>query len=79
MQTDPTSTAPALAALRLLQVSIDGPVVHLRLHRPEKRNAINDSLIAELHTAFVNLPPDAGAVVLSGAGAHFCAGLDLSE
>jgi enoyl-CoA hydratase/carnithine racemase len=79
MQNDLTSIAPALATLRLLQVTIDGPIVHLRLNRPEKRNAINDALIAELHTAFVNLPPGAGAVVLSGAGAHFCAGLDLSE
>src|SRR5262245_6187998 len=79
MQNDPTSTAPALAALRLLQVTIDGPIVHLCLNRPEKRNAINDVLIAELHTAFVNLPAQCGAVVLSGAGEHFCAGLDLSE
>jgi enoyl-CoA hydratase/carnithine racemase len=74
---DPTPSA--LTGLRLLQVTIDGPIVHLRLNRPQKRNAINDALIAELHTAFVNLPAKAGAVVLSGAGDHFCAGLDLSE
>jgi enoyl-CoA hydratase/carnithine racemase len=79
MSNDLTSTAPALAALRLLEVSLDGAIVHLRLNRPQKRNAINDALIAELHTAFVNLPAEARAVVLSGAGEHFCAGLDLSE
>jgi len=62
-----------------LQASIEGAVVHLRLNRPEKRNAISDALIAELHTAFVNLPEEARVVVLSGAGQHFCAGLDLSE
>jgi len=77
---DESSNIPAaLQALRLLDVGIEGPVVHLRLNRPEKRNAINDALIAELHTAFVNLPGSARAVVISGAGAHFCAGLDLSE
>jgi enoyl-CoA hydratase/carnithine racemase len=65
--------------LRLLEASLEGAVVHLRLNRPEKRNAINDALIAELHTAFVNLPDEARVVVLSGAGQHFCAGLDLSE
>jgi enoyl-CoA hydratase/carnithine racemase len=73
------SISPALAGLRLLEVARDGAVVHLRLNRPAKRNAINDTLIAELHTAFVNLPADARAVVISGAGEHFCAGLDLSE
>ena len=56
-----------------------GPVLHIRLNRPAKRNAINDALVAQLHTAFVNLPPEARAVVLSGEGEHFCAGLDLAE
>ena len=32
-----------------------------------------------LQTAFVNLPEDARAVVVSGEGEHFSAGLDLSE
>ena len=39
----------------------------------------NDPLVAALHTAFVNLPQEVRAVVLSGEGEHFCAGLDLSE
>jgi enoyl-CoA hydratase/carnithine racemase len=68
-----------LAQLELLRIEQRGAVVHLQLNRPAKRNAVNDALIAQLHTAFVNLPATAGAVVLSGAGEHFCAGLDLSE
>ena len=68
-----------LAGLDLLQIEQSGPVLHLRLNRPAKRNAINDTLVAQLHTAFVNLPADTRAVVVSGAGNHFCAGLDLSE
>jgi len=79
MQTPSIPGAAALGAHGLVEVSVDGAIVHLRLNRPEKRNAINDALIAELHTAFVNLPANARAVVVSGAGEHFCAGLDLSE
>jgi enoyl-CoA hydratase/carnithine racemase len=63
----------------VLHIEHDGLVTHLRLNRPAKRNAINDVLVAALHTAFVNLPEATRVVVLSGEGAHFCAGLDLSE
>ncbi|NDY92584.1 crotonase/enoyl-CoA hydratase family protein [Ideonella livida] len=68
-----------LATLDLLQITQAGKVLHLRLNRPAKRNAINDTLIAQIHTAFLNLPADVRAVVVSGEGDHFCAGLDLSE
>ncbi len=49
------------------------------MSRAAKRNAINDELIAAIHTAFINLPESTRVVVVSGAGEHFCAGLDLSE
>ena len=68
-----------LAQLDLLRIEQRGAVVHVRLNRPAKRNAISDTLVAQLQTAFINLPEAARAVVLSGEGAHFCAGLDLSE
>src|SRR4029079_12049396 len=48
-------------------------------NRPAKRNAINDALIAQLHAAFLAWPESVRAVVVSGEGAHFCSGLDLSE
>jgi len=63
---------PLLAAQR------DGPVLHLRLNRPAKRNAVNDALLMALHDAFAALAEDVRCVLLSGEGAHFCAGLDLS-
>ena len=69
----------ALAAFDLLTIEAAGAVAHIRLNRPAKRNAINDTLIAQLHSAFIALPMEVKAVVLSGAGEHFCAGLDLSE
>jgi enoyl-CoA hydratase/carnithine racemase len=68
-----------LRSLDLLRIELAGPVLHVRLNRPEKRNAVSDALVAQLHTCFVNVPDAAGAVVLSGAGDHFCAGLDLAE
>jgi enoyl-CoA hydratase/carnithine racemase len=74
--------APAtglLASLDLLRIDVGGTVLHVRLHRPAKRNALSDALIQQLHTAFVNLPEGVRAAVISGEGSHFCAGLDLAE
>lgn len=62
-----------------LQLTLDGEIAHLRLNRPEKRNAINNGLLQELEAAFDDLPTRAKVVVISGEGAHFSAGLDLSE
>lgn len=70
---------PLLAALDLLSISQHGPVLHIRLNRPAKRNALSDPLIQQLHTAFIHLPDGTRAAVISGEGDHFCAGLDLSE
>lgn len=86
-QTTPSANPPhafkplggLLASLDLLRLEMDGAVVHIRLNRPAKRNAISDALITQIHTAFVNLPEEARAVVITGEGDHFCAGLDLSE
>jgi enoyl-CoA hydratase/carnithine racemase len=74
-----TPASGLLATLNLLRIELGATVAHVRLNRPAKRNAISDTLISQLHTAFVNLPTDVRAVVLSGEGEHFCAGLDLSE
>ena len=79
MNSEFTPVSGLLAALDLLAISQSGPVLHLQLNRPAKRNAISDGLIQQLHSAFISLPDSVKAVVISGAGAHFCAGLDLSE
>jgi (methylthio)acryloyl-CoA hydratase len=75
----PLQAGGPLAALPLLRLEAAGPVLHVRLNRPAKRNSISDELLAQLHTVFVNLPKDIRAAVISGEGEHFCAGLDLSE
>lgn len=79
MSSDFQPATGLLATLDLLQISQRGAVAHVRLNRPAKRNAISDPLIQQLHTTFVNLPESVRAVVVSGEGSHFCAGLDLSE
>ena len=79
MSSDFSPIPGVLATLDLLQISQSDAVAHVRLNRPAKRNAISDALIGQIHTAFLNLPESVKAVVVSGAGDHFCAGLDLSE
>ncbi|MNV01872.1 2,3-dehydroadipyl-CoA hydratase [compost metagenome] len=63
----------------LVSVSIHDTVACLTLNRPHKRNALSLQVIAALRAAFESLPTTVRAVVLDGAGDHFCAGLDLSE
>ncbi len=65
--------------LTQLLVSHDGAVTIVALNRPQKRNALSDGVIAELQYCFENLNETTKCVVLHGLGAHFCAGLDLSE
>lgn len=63
----------------LLQIDQRGAVLHLQLNRPTKRNALSDALVEQLRAATAELPAAARAIVLSGAGEHFSAGLDLTE
>ena len=51
----------------------------LRLERSAKRNALNDPAVEGLRDFFAAPPEGLRAVVLHGAGDHFCAGLDLAE
>jgi enoyl-CoA hydratase/carnithine racemase len=56
-----------------------GNVAILRLSRPQKRNAIDDTTILGIESFFKALPKEIKAVVIHGAGQHFSAGLDLGE
>jgi enoyl-CoA hydratase/carnithine racemase len=61
----------------MLTVESNGPILQVRLNRPEVRNAFNDELIAALTKSFRTVPTGTRAVVLSGEGVAFCAGGDL--
>lgn len=49
------------------------------LNRPEKRNALSRQLWERLRGTFEGFDDTVRCVVLTGAGDHFCAGLDLAE
>jgi len=59
-----------------LRVERDGDVMRVTLARPERRNAFDAQLIADLTAAFSDVG-DARAVVLAGDGEAFCAGADI--
>jgi enoyl-CoA hydratase len=65
-------------------IEVEQPAEHvttLRLSRPDRLNALNYTLVAELHDALddVAADDDCRVVVLTGAGHGFCAGLDLRD
>ena len=53
---------------------VEGGVARITLNRPEKRNALNSEVIAELKAAIASSDQ---LILLSGAGADFCSGADL--
>ena len=57
----------------------DGAVARLTFNRPDRRNALTHAMMLELEDAFARLRVDneCRALVLRGAGGHFCAGGDL--
>jgi methylglutaconyl-CoA hydratase len=59
-----------------LKVERDDGVLRVTLARPERRNAFDAALIAELTEAFSDVG-DARVVVLTGEGPSFCAGADV--
>ena len=62
-----------------LSYEIDGPIAVIGLNRPAKRNALGETLIAELQLAVSRAGREARVGVLHGHGDHFSAGLDLAE
>src|SRR4029077_13767337 len=59
-----------------LKVERAGHVLRVTLAKPERRNAFDAALIAELTEAFADVG-DARAVLLEGEGPSFCAGADV--
>ena len=74
------ATPEAVVNERVL-VEVRDHVGHVTLNRPDKRNALDigmfDGLVAAAET--LSREEDVRAVVLSGAGQAFCAGLDLQS
>jgi methylglutaconyl-CoA hydratase len=65
----------------LVRYELAGAAAVVTIDRPDRRNALSRALIAALADAFARAAADAAvrAVVLTGSGAAFCAGMDLDE
>jgi methylglutaconyl-CoA hydratase len=63
-----------------IAIERQGPIGLITMNRPERHNAFDDTLIAELTEALRSMEAEDGirVVVLSGAGKSFCAGADLN-
>lgn len=64
----------------VVTVTKDGSISIIELNRPDKRNALNDELIAALKHALREADADESVkcIVIRGAGKDFCSGADLS-
>eukprot|EP01060_Flectonema_neradi_P002711 TRINITY_DN11722_c0_g1_i1.p1 TRINITY_DN11722_c0_g1~~TRINITY_DN11722_c0_g1_i1.p1 ORF type:complete len:273 (+),score=56.15 TRINITY_DN11722_c0_g1_i1:793-1611(+) len=66
---------------KTLEVTRDGGVLHVKINRPEKLNAMNKAFWSEMRDCFrqINADVECRAVVISGNGRLFTAGLDLMD
>ena len=64
-----------------ISLSIEGGVAHVRLNRADKMNALDDAMFEALIETGDGLANEKGlrAVVISGEGRAFCAGLDMGN
>jgi enoyl-CoA hydratase/carnithine racemase len=64
-----------------VSVTVDGGIADVRLNRPDKLNALDPAMFAALSEASADVAsrPGVRAVLLSGAGRGFCAGLDIGS
>jgi len=63
-----------------IRYAIEGGLATITLARPDKRNAVNQAMFTELGEAAERAAADPGvrAVLVTGDGPSFCAGIDLS-
>lgn len=64
----------------MVRVTLEGAVLIVTIHRPERRNAIDRETSLALAEAFDRLDSDdaVSVAILTGAGGHFSAGMDLN-
>jgi (methylthio)acryloyl-CoA hydratase len=64
---------------RYITIEQLGNVTTVTLNREDKRNCINEDMLAEIDQVFRKPPQGTRCFVLAAKGPHFCAGLDLKE
>ena len=62
-------------------LAMDGHVATVTLNRPERMNAISNKMLAQFSEVLLECDrdPEVRAILITGAGRGFCAGLDLQE
>jgi enoyl-CoA hydratase/carnithine racemase len=69
-----------MTATDAIALRFDGPVAHLRIRRPDKRNALTEAMWGALERACAAIAAStAHAVVVEGEGGAFSAGADIDE
>lgn len=63
----------------LLRVGDRADRIHVRLNRPDVRNAIDARMVAELHAVCAELEASPRILIISGAGGVFASGADIAE
>ncbi len=66
--------------MEFVSYKTENRIGHITLNRPDKRNALNHQVVAELKEAFTLATEDASAkvIILKAEGDAFCAGADLA-
>jgi enoyl-CoA hydratase len=75
-----TAMTQSVPQMTTISIRLDGAVAEVSLNRPDRSNALNEAMWQELRTAmrWADATTEVRAVVLSGAGKNFCAGIDLA-
>ena len=70
----------ALPNCETLLLNLEAGVLHVTLNRPDSRNAMSLAMVGELRAVLDSVQNDLSvrAIVLRGAGGHFCAGGDIT-
>ncbi|RYD87230.1 MAG: enoyl-CoA hydratase/isomerase family protein, partial [Sphingobacteriales bacterium] len=82
MSSSPESVRTPLSDLfDTIVVTRQTAILQVTLNRPEQRNAMSEQMVRELSQLFAQIEDDTSirAVVLRGAGGHFCAGGDIKD
>ncbi|KAL3500979.1 hypothetical protein ACH5RR_035428 [Cinchona calisaya] len=74
-----TKTNQSYKSLKIIQTAPHSRVFNLCLNRPSRHNALSLDFFTEFPQALssLDLNPDVSVIILSGAGRHFCSGIDL--
>ena len=70
-----------LPVCQTLLLELHNGVLHITLNRPDSRNAMSLQMVAELSAVLAAVHDDrtVRALVIGGAGGHFCAGGDIKD